>query len=73
MKEYLNDSKWEELFRGKSIYKFENLGFSMMISRLSRQFRKQPKSLSSCINEANSFCDKYNDILKNDLAKLKMA
>ncbi len=70
MSKQVDDAKWETLFKGKNSYKFENFGFSMMIGRLSRRLKKNPDALKDCINQANSFCRKYESILKNDLAQL---
>ncbi|PID26741.1 MAG: hypothetical protein CR982_08870 [Candidatus Cloacimonadota bacterium] len=69
----LNDSKWKSIFSGNNNFKLENFSFSMMIGRLSRKFKKDPSLLKECIEEANSFCSKYESILGNDLAKLKNA
>ncbi len=70
MNKKLDDSKWELVFSGKRSCKFDNFGFSMMVGRLSRKFRKSPNTLASCIEEANSFCDKYGPILESDLERL---
>ncbi len=70
MKCYCSDLKWEAVFSGKERYQFETFSFSMMIGRLSRQFKKDPDSLGKCIEEANSFCSRYEIILENDLKKL---
>ncbi len=70
MDKSLDDSKWKMLFSGEHGYKFSNFGFSMMIGRLSRKFKKDPSTLAACIEEANSFCSKYEAILGNDLAQV---
>ncbi len=69
----LDESKWQTIFKEAQNYKFDNFGFSMMIGRLSRKFKKDPSTLKVCVEEANSFCNKYGNILKNDLAKLNKA
>ncbi len=73
MNNKLEDSKWKMLFSGEHNCKFDNLGFSMMVGRLSRRFKKNPNELTACIEEANSFCNKYGAILGNDLAKVHNA
>ncbi len=70
MRTFCSDAKWKTVFNGENGYKFENFGFSMMIGRLSRKFKKDSATLETCINEANMFCEKYESILKSDLAKL---
>ncbi len=70
MKKYCSDSKWELVFSGKEKYRFETFSFSMMIGRLSRIYKKNSDSLDNCISQANSFCDRYEIILENDLKKI---
>ncbi len=67
---FIHDEKWQSIFEGKVSYKFDNLGLSMTIGRLSRKYRKNKNNLKSCIKEANSFCYRYEPLLKNDLKKL---
>lgn len=73
MDKQLDDLKWKAIFNGEHSYKFDNFGFSMMVGRLSRKFKKDPTALGSCIEEANSFCNRYASILGNDLKKLNNA
>ncbi len=70
MSSFCDDAKWQSIFKGETVYRFESLAFSMMVGRLSRKFKKNPETLGDCIREANYFCDKYRGILRNDLAKL---
>ncbi len=71
MGQMVSDARWKALFSAdSSSYKFENLGFSMMVARLSRRYKKEPSSLEQCIREAESFCQKYGRILSEELSKI---
>lgn len=66
----VTDVQWKALFAGEMIVQFDNLGLSMMVMRLQRNYKKDPGTLEQCIQEANSFCEKYENLVKNDLAKI---
>ncbi len=67
----LVESDWKKVFGGEKKYTFKNCSFSMLIGRLSRNFRKDPSTLAASIQEANTFCEKYAGILQEDLATIK--
>lgn len=51
---------------------FSQLGFSMMITRMTERYSKDsnPKTLQQCTDEANRFLEKYRAIMQKDYEKI---
>jgi hypothetical protein len=63
---------WPPLIEGKISCQFRTVSASMLLSRLGREYKSNPtpQKMSSLINEAYEFFQKYENIFKDDLAKI---
>ena len=63
-------SQTEKLLQGN--YRFRQLGFSMLLTRLKKNYIKAPSqaTLQSCASEINTFLDKYKSIMADDFTKI---
>jgi uncharacterized protein YutD len=51
-------------------YKFTQLGFSMLLTRLKGMYHKDssPATVQKCVSEINAFLQKYPEIMASDFA-----
>ena len=58
----------DKLLRGN--YRFSQLGFSMLITRLKGLYAKDPSQdvLYKAVNEINAFLEKFQSVMANDYA-----
>ena len=67
-----NHPKWLPLLNGEINHNFKTISASMMISRLSRQLKRDSskESINSCINEAYDFFKKFQNIFEEDIKEI---
>lgn len=63
------DSKFEKLIKGQVKYQSSNLGLNLLISRLQKKYagNQTPAELKSCLNEMQTFFNKYSAVVQKDL------
>jgi hypothetical protein len=64
--------KWAALAQGSFDYKFSNPAASMLLwsVRYATKQNPSPETLTGAIDDLHSFCTKYQNILKPDLAAI---
>lgn len=67
------DSKFEKLIKNQVEYKSTSLALNLLISRLQRKYSANPSptQLNDCLQEMNSFFQKYASIMQKDIEALK--
>ena len=66
----INALQAEKLLKGS--HKFNQLAFSMLLTRLKGSYAKDPtsKTVENCTNEVNAFLGKYRSIMADDYAAI---
>jgi hypothetical protein len=67
------NKKLEKLIAGKAAFVSRNIGFSLLTSRLQKQYssNKTSEELNKCVQEINSFLTKYSDIMAGEIEQMK--
>ena len=68
----ITDMKWTLLVKGQIDHKFKAVPASMLVSRLSRELKKDdsPGKIREAINEAYEFFKKYEKIFESDIVAI---
>lgn len=67
------DLKLQKIIEGKIQYKSDNLGLNLLISRLQRKYtaKNTPDELNVCVQEMNTFLEKYKAITAKDITAIE--
>lgn len=61
---------FELLLKGELQYTSPNFGFNMLIGKLQKRVANNPKSMESCIDEADRFASKYQRMARDEFSKI---
>lgn len=66
------EAKLKAMVRGEVRFTSANLGFNLLISRLSKRYGSNPipAELNSCMEEVNAFFSKYSMIMEREYEKI---
>ncbi len=68
------DPKWRAIATGALQVKLECLPLKIMVMRFTmdaqRNPEQRPEMIQACVDELHSFCSKFPDLVKSDLAKI---
>lgn len=62
--------RWRMLVSGQLKHEFASVPLALMMSRIKRDYVKDPGRLANLIEEAHAFFFKYERVLTDDIAKI---
>jgi hypothetical protein len=67
-------SKFKKLIKGEVEYKSANLGCNLLITRLKRKYEahQTPAELDICLQEMNTFFEKYRSVMAKDIEAISI-
>ena len=61
---------WAKLVKGDIDHQFKPASAGMLFFSLRRKYKQDPSALSSCVQEARAFFEKYERILADDMKRI---
>ncbi|MCR5482530.1 MAG: hypothetical protein K6F52_07015 [Clostridia bacterium] len=58
--------KFCRIIRGELSYTSSNLAVNLLLSRLTKQYKQDPSSMDSCIEQLNEFAKKYAAFMEKE-------